>query len=102
LYYSYGGVKIDKNQTVNLILKNIIGNYEINLEVKTDTPKNYYLDTRPQGINLFFSAVQIKKNYDSYHLFPVYVYPDLLLNLFPNLKKECKENHVLILGSVKV
>jgi hypothetical protein len=31
--------------------------------------------------------VQIKKNYVSYHLMPVYMYPDLLDSISPELKK---------------
>jgi hypothetical protein len=84
LYYSYGGRKMENNQTFNdifLRLKSIMSNYEIYLEVKTDTSKNYYLETKHvmnlNMKNLFFGAVQIKKNYVSYHLFPVYACPDL-------------------------
>lgn len=36
---------------------------------------------------LFFGAVQIKKNYVSYYLMPVYVFPDLLANVSPELKR---------------
>jgi hypothetical protein len=36
---------------------------------------------------MFFGAVQIKKNYVSYHLMPVYVFPELLKDLSPSLKK---------------
>ncbi len=35
---------------------------------------------------LFFGAVQIKKTYVSYHLMPVYVKPDLLADMSPELK----------------
>jgi hypothetical protein len=31
--------------------------------------------------------VQIKKNYVSFYLMPVYMYPDLLKNISPELKK---------------
>jgi len=34
-----------------------------------------------------FGGVQIKKNYVSYHLMPVYAFPDLLDGLSPELKK---------------
>jgi hypothetical protein len=36
---------------------------------------------------LWFGGVQIKKRYVSYHLMPVYVNPDLLAGLSPELKK---------------
>jgi hypothetical protein len=42
---------------------------------------------RSQGKDVWFGAVQIKKNYVSYHLMAVYAFPDLLDNLSPELKK---------------
>jgi hypothetical protein len=36
---------------------------------------------------LWFGAVQIRKNYVSYHLLPVYVTPSLLEGISPELKK---------------
>jgi hypothetical protein len=60
------------------------------LIVRADTADNYYLDvpassTYPKG--LFFGAVQIKKNYVSYHLMPIYMFPDLVEDLSDQLKK---------------
>lgn len=60
------------------------------LLVKTDTADTFYLDTaiiQPNKLPLFFGAVQIKKNYVSYHLFPVYVFPELLASISPELRK---------------
>jgi hypothetical protein len=37
--------------------------------------------------DLFFGAVQIQKNYVSFYLMPVYMYPHLLKNISPELKK---------------
>ncbi|MCL4295436.1 MAG: hypothetical protein KJ077_06900 [Anaerolineae bacterium] len=71
-------------------LKTILQPYESALVLKADGPANYYLDTpyAPKyGKELFFGAVQIKKNYVSYHLMPVYMYPDLLEGISPELKK---------------
>lgn len=42
---------------------------------------------RSQGKDVWFGGVQVKKNYVSYHLMPVYVFPDLLDGLSPELKK---------------
>ncbi|WML50032.1 hypothetical protein RCG23_09380 [Neobacillus sp. PS3-34] len=85
---------LETNQTFNEIfsrLKSIMISYEGELEVKVDTDENYYLDTKHVMEHnkkpLFFGAVQIKKNYVSYHLMPVYACPDLLENLSANLKK---------------
>lgn len=60
------------------------------LLVKTDTADTYYLDTaiiQPNKTPLFFGAVQIKKNYVSFHLFPVYVFSELLESISPELRK---------------
>ncbi|NTU62349.1 MAG: hypothetical protein HGB05_02865 [Chloroflexi bacterium] len=42
---------------------------------------------RSQGREVWFGAVQIKKNYVSYHLMAVYAFPDLLDGVSPELKK---------------
>lgn len=71
-------------------LKGILLPYADNLVRKTDNEQEFYLDTRHIMKNnqpLFFGAVQIKKNYVSYYLMPVYVNPDLLDTISPELKK---------------
>jgi hypothetical protein len=71
-------------------LKNILKPYAKNLTVKHDTPDNYYLDgpySEKWKKEIFFAAAQIKKNYVSYHLMPLYMYPDLLKDISPELKK---------------
>jgi hypothetical protein len=40
-----------------------------------------------RGRELWFGSVQVKKNYVSYHLMPVYAFPELLESLSPGLKK---------------
>ncbi len=40
-----------------------------------------------RGKDVWFGAVQIKKNYVSYYLMPVYAFPDLLADISPALKK---------------
>jgi hypothetical protein len=60
------------------------------LNVKHDDPGNYYVDTfhtMKNGKRLWFGGVQIKKNYVSYHLMPVYVNPELLTDISAGLKK---------------
>lgn len=55
-----------------------------------DDDTEYYLNTAHIMKNkkpLFFGAVQIRKNYVSYHLMPVYVFPELLEGMSPGLKK---------------
>ena len=71
-------------------LKSIMKPYSQSLNTKYDDPGHYYLDTYHIMKNkkpLFFGAVQIKKNYVSYHLMPVYVNPALLNGMHPELKK---------------
>lgn len=71
-------------------LKNILKPYARNLTVKTDTPDTYYLDgpySEKWKKEIFFGAAQIKKNYVSFYLMPVYMYPELLKDISPELKK---------------
>ena len=71
-------------------LKNILKPYAKNLTVKTDTADTYYLDgpySDKWKKELFFGSAQIKKNYVSFYLMPVYMYPELLKDISPELKK---------------
>ena len=71
-------------------LKAILQPYAEQLDTKVDTDSELYVDTRHIQKNkkpLFFGAVQIKKNYVSYYLMPVYVDPGLLEGVSDKLKK---------------
>ncbi|HET9906388.1 MAG TPA: hypothetical protein VFQ23_07095 [Anaerolineales bacterium] len=71
-------------------LKSILKPYAETLTVKTDSMDTYYLDgpyTEKWKKELFFGSAQIKKNYVSFYLMPVYMYPDLLKGISPDLKK---------------
>ena len=71
-------------------LKNILKRYKDQLTVKTDTADTYYLDgpySEKWKKELFFGSAQIKKNYVSFYLMPVYMYPELLNDISPELKK---------------
>ncbi len=71
-------------------LKAILSTYAAQMKIEHDAPGDYYLNTPLIGPNkkpLFFGAVQIKKNYVSFHLFPVYMYPDLLDDIPAPLKQ---------------
>lgn len=73
-----------------LKLKKILKKYEPKLTVTVSDKTNYSLDAGYSGKykrNIFFGAVNIKKNYVSFHLMPVYVFPDLLKNISPELRK---------------
>ena len=71
-------------------LKSILEPYAPNLTVKADTSDTYYLDgpySEKWKKELFFGSAQIKKNYVSFYLMPVYMYPELLKDISPELKK---------------
>ncbi len=71
-------------------LKAILETYAGRLVVQADGPTDYSLATpRVAALNkaMFFGAAQIKKNYVSYHLMPVYVHPEMLDGVSPGLKK---------------
>jgi hypothetical protein len=76
--------------TVFQELRAIFQQHEPGLAVKDDTQGSYYLETRHVLKNkqpLLFGGVQIKKNYVSYHLIPVYTHPDLLEGMSEHLRK---------------
>jgi hypothetical protein len=71
-------------------LKAILKPLEQRLVVEADTESGYSLNTHYAekfGKPLFFGAAQVKKNYVSYYLMPVYVFPDLMRDMSPELKK---------------
>ncbi len=71
-------------------LRRILECYASRLSCEKDESGDYYLNTKHIMKNkkrLFFGAVQIKKNYVSYHLMPVYVYPELLESISPELTR---------------
>ncbi|HNH78566.1 MAG TPA: hypothetical protein PLD33_07955, partial [Anaerolineales bacterium] len=71
-------------------LKTILSPHAKKLTVKVDTPTAYSLDgpySEKWKKELFFGSVQVKKNYVSFYLMPVYMYPDLLKKISPELKK---------------
>ena len=71
-------------------LKNILQPYAPTLTIKADTSNTYYLDgpySEKWKKELFFGSAQLKKNYVSFYLMPVYMYPDLLEDISPELKK---------------
>ena len=71
-------------------LKNILKPFESKLTITADTPNVYSLDgpySEKWQKQLFFGSAQIKKNYVSFYLMPVYMFPDLLKGISPELKK---------------
>jgi hypothetical protein len=77
-------------QTIFAKLKSALKKYEPHLTVKVDKSDTYYLDagfSEKYKREVFFGSVQIKKNYVSYYLMPVYMFPELLKGVSPGLKK---------------
>jgi hypothetical protein len=71
-------------------LKRILSSNVSKLTPALDDASNFSLDvpSKEDGEKSeFFAAIQIKKNYVSFHLMPVYYYPDLLKGINPGLKK---------------
>ena len=71
-------------------LRPLLARHAAQLVVTADGPAAYSLDTAhvmPNGKPLFFGAVQVKKNYVSFHLMPVYARPELLAGLSPDLRR---------------
>jgi hypothetical protein len=71
-------------------LKKILQPYAPKLTITADTSTAYSLDgpysEKWQKV-IFFGAAQIKKNYVSFYLMPVYMFPELLKDISPELKK---------------
>ena len=76
---------VDLKPVYDALVK-IMKKHEKNFKVTTDNKGNYSL-TGPMSEKfkkeLWFGGVQIRKNYVSYHLMPVYMYSDLV-NEIPN------------------
>lgn len=71
-------------------LRELLRPYAEQLVCVSDADDDYYLNTLHVMKNkkpLFFGAAQIKKNYVSYHLMPVYVFPELLQDVSPELRQ---------------
>jgi len=71
-------------------LRTILKPYESQLTLVDNLPERYYLNghySQKYKKNLFFGSTIIQKNYVSYYLMPVYMYPDLLETISPALKK---------------
>ena len=70
----------DEFPAVFAALRAILEPYADRLVLKYDTDTDYYLNTAHVCKNkqpLFFAAATIKKNYVSFHLMPIYVFPEL-------------------------
>ncbi len=71
-------------------LKNILQPYSKELVLVMDEVDNFYINTHfimKNSKPMYFGSVKINKHYVSFHLMPVYVFPELLDSLSPELKR---------------
>lgn len=71
-------------------LRAILKPYESQLNLVDNLPGNYSLNgqySQKYKKDLFFGSINIQKNYVSFYLMPVYMYPGLLETISPALKK---------------
>jgi len=76
------------------LLKSVLTKHANRLAAKTDTPAEYTLVTKsaspfPQhkGQPLQFGSVRLGKAYVSFHLMPIYMWPEITKRISPALKK---------------
>ena len=70
-------------------LHKILVQYAAKLDTKRDDGIELWVDTRHLQKNkkpLFFGAVQLRKSSVSFHLMPIYLKPDLLDSVSPELR----------------
>jgi hypothetical protein len=71
-------------------LRAILSRVAADLAVQEDSKDSFYLNTkgaRYKGKPVFFGAVQRGKKYVSFHLFPLYMNPEMVSGISPALKK---------------
>jgi hypothetical protein len=71
-------------------LRSLLAKHASELTVVKDQDDAYELNAGvypKTGKPLFFGAVQLRKNYAAYHLMPLYVFPDLLDGISPELQR---------------
>lgn len=79
-----------KFETIFESLQNILAKFAAELVCTKNESDSFYLNTNYIMKNktpMFFGAVQIKKNYVTYHLMPIYVFPELLADISPELRR---------------
>jgi len=81
---------MDDSEDIFQHLKGILLPYSSGMVVVTDKPDNFYLNSHHVMKNkkpMYFGSVKINKSYVSFHLMPVYVFPELLEDISPELQK---------------
>src|SRR5881396_1764190 len=84
-------VKSDAFEKTFETLRRVLKPYQKRLTVVMDKPRAYYLASNTSktksGGAIWFGGVEIKKNYVSFHLIPVYASATLRDSLSPSLRK---------------
>ncbi len=83
-------LRLEQKTEIFLALRQLLQNYESQFAIKANTPSHYYLETRslsPNGRRLFFASAKVKKNYVSFYLTPLNMYPELSVRVSPGLRK---------------
>lgn len=84
-----GSTAVTEFASVFTALKKVMATHASELHVANDDPHKYYVVTRSlswKGGPMLFGAVIWGKAYVSYHLFPLYIRPELAKNLSKELK----------------
>jgi hypothetical protein len=71
-------------------LRAILRVFQEEFVVKADKPNHCSLETRSPSLNgrrLFFAAAKVKKNYVSYYLPALYMFPELANRISPELRR---------------
>jgi len=82
--------RVEGHSAVFIALRKLLKPYEADLAIRIDKPGNCYLETRSSSMNgrrMFFAGAKIKKNYVSFYLPALYMFPDLSDRISPPLKK---------------
>ena len=70
--------RADGHNAIFTVLRQLLKPYESELAIRTDKPGNCYLETRSSSMNgrrMFFAGAKIKKNYVSFYLPALYMFP---------------------------
>lgn len=82
--------KEDARSAIFSALREVLRIYRDDFFVKADKPDHLYLETRSASLNgrrMFFAAAKIKKNYVSYYLPVLYMFPELATRISPELRR---------------
>jgi hypothetical protein len=77
-------------QAVFSRLKEILADAQGQAVVTADQEGSFSLNTPYSSLyhkEIYLGGVEVKKNYVSFHLMPVYMYPDLLEDISPALRR---------------